>query len=136
MNEKRILWADDDPDDHLLVKECIALLNHDICLIEAFDGEEALDLLREAQPGQLPALIVLDINMPRLNGREAAVQIIEDDRLRNIPLVLFSTSRSTCDEMFCVKHGLPLIYKPWNFQDTVKTIKNLIDRAVTREAGQ
>ena len=95
-----ILLVEDDPGDVLLTKE--ALGNGKVCnnLNVAKDGVEAMEYLRgEGQftDATTPDLILLDLNMPRKDGRETLAEIKADDRLRKIPVVVLTTSDSEQD---------------------------------------
>ncbi|MCC6558719.1 MAG: response regulator [Polyangiaceae bacterium] len=98
-----ILYADDDADDQLLVKEALEesrLLNE---LHFVNDGEELMDYLRRrgeyADPARSPrpGIILLDLNMPRKNGREALAEIKGDPDLRRIPIIVLTTSKAEED---------------------------------------
>lgn len=93
-----ILLADDDPDDRLMTQEALAeshLLNK-LDMVE--DGEHLMDYLRRKgkysgmTDTPLPGLILLDLNMPRKDGREALKEIKADPELRRIPVVVLTTS--------------------------------------------
>lgn len=86
-----VVVADDDEDDKLLIKE--AFSNECQCLKLHFveDGAELLDYLDSQHPVQ-PALIFLDLNMPRMNGAEALERIKKDMRHKDIPIIMFTTS--------------------------------------------
>src|ERR1044072_6451615 len=98
-----LLLAEDDPDDRLLTREALekTRLASDLRCVE--DGEELLDYLRRrgkfADPSQSPrpGLILLDLNMPRKDGREALREIKNDPKLRAIPIVILTTSKSDDD---------------------------------------
>jgi two-component system response regulator len=96
-----ILLADDDPDDALLTREALTELGVQGQLICVKDGAELMEYLEDNQGGDAggtrPDLILLDLNMPRMNGREALVKIKADERFRKIPVVVLSTSRSERD---------------------------------------
>lgn len=85
-----ILLADDDPDDRVLFHEAIRGLPKNFKIIEAGDGQQALDALRNAN--EMPRIIVLDINMPRITGITCAKMIREDKRLKHLPIIMMSTS--------------------------------------------
>ncbi len=90
MNEKTLMIIDDDADDRMLFKEALKeMLPPSICL-EANGGIEALQLLRKAE--QLPDFIFLDINMPRMDGRECLKELKKDAKLTHIPVIMYSTS--------------------------------------------
>src|SRR5688500_8336689 len=113
MNNPTILWVDDDPDDLLLFSEIIQSINKDFHIEEALNGRKALELLQEyKQNNNLPCLIILDINMPELNGKETMVRIKENKDFEGIPIVAFSTSNNEMDRMFFKKYGVEMFTKP------------------------
>jgi len=97
----RILIADDDSDDIQLTKDCLDVNNLPVHVNDVGDGQILLDHLRKmtevANAKELPQLILLDINMPRKNGFEALEELKQNEALRKIPVVIFSTSRATKD---------------------------------------
>lgn len=80
---------DDDKDDRFFFVEALAELDCCSGCIEACDGAAALKILREAQ--QLPDYIFLDVNMPRMNGRECLLEIKKDVKLKDISVIMYST---------------------------------------------
>jgi CheY-like chemotaxis protein len=110
-----VLYADDDRDDIALVEESFSATTSNIELVTAYDGEAALAYLKNLSPLQAdPCLIILDINMPRLNGRETLIRIRQMERFRNIPVVLFTTSSLGQDKLFAEKYNAGFITKPLN----------------------
>lgn len=99
----RILVCDDDPDDRMLIEDSLKESRLANPRDYVADGEELMDYLlhrgRYAGPGgpPLPGLILLDLNMPRKDGREALQEIKANDALRRIPVVILTTSRSEQD---------------------------------------
>jgi CheY-like chemotaxis protein len=131
-----ILMADDDPDDRLLVKDALCECGEEspaadrIRFVE--DGEDLMDYLqrrgRHSDPSHSPRpdLILLDLNMPRKDGREALREIRADEELRNIPVVVFSTSRAETD--ITLVYGLganSFVTKPVAFDLLVNTLSVL-----------
>jgi CheY-like chemotaxis protein len=98
-----ILVADDDPDDRVLLKDALAESRRSHGVHFVADGEEVMDYLRRqgkyAVPGSAPrpGLILLDLNMPKKDGREVLSEIDADPLLRRIPIVVMTTSRSEED---------------------------------------
>ena len=98
-----ILMAEDDSDDRLLVKDAMAecAWQGDLRFVE--NGEELLDYLMrrgaydQSASAPRPGLILLDLNMPRKDGREALREIKADTELRRIPVVIFTTSKADTD---------------------------------------
>ena len=128
-----ILMADDDADDRLLAKDALAecRLAGDLHFVE--NGEELLDFLhRRGQYTQnnapRPSLILLDLNMPRKDGREALREIKTDPALRKIPVVILTTSKADTDIGRIYELGAnSFIAKPVSFDalvDVMKTIKH------------
>jgi two-component system, response regulator len=126
------LMADDDPDDRFLIKEAFqeSLLTNSIYFVE--DGIELLDYLRHngkyANPAEAPTpdLILLDLNMPRKDGREALAEIKSDPLLRYIPVVVLTTSKAEEDIMRSYDIGAAsYITKPVTFDGLVEAIRGL-----------
>lgn len=90
--KKKFLIIDDDEDDRFFFKKAIeGLFNSAVCL-EADEGLDALNQLRKAE--QLPDFIFLDVNMPRMDGKECLQELKKDAKLKNIPVIMYSTSLS------------------------------------------
>ncbi len=127
-----ILMADDDRDDCLLVKDAFVesrLLN-DLRFVE--DGEELMDYLyhrgkyTETDSSPRPGLILLDLNMPRKDGREALEEIKSDSDLRSIPIVVLTTSKQEEDILRSYDVGAnSYITKPVTFKGLVDVMKTL-----------
>jgi CheY-like chemotaxis protein len=127
-----ILMADDDADDRLLTQEALAegILVHDLRFVK--DGDELLAYLRQQgnynspSLAPRPELILLDLNMPRKDGREALAEIKMDPKLRQIPIVVFTTSRAQQDIYQSYDLGAnSFITKPASFADLVALLRSL-----------
>jgi CheY-like chemotaxis protein len=127
-----ILMADDDSDDRMLVKEAFqeSRLNNDIHFVE--DGEQLLDyLFRRGKYANLsgtpyPGLILLDLNMPKKDGREALAEIKAHADLRRIPVVVLTTSRAEEDILRTYDLGAnSFITKPVTFENLVHVVQVL-----------
>ena len=125
-----LLLAEDDPDDCLLVRQALEKSPpiNDLRCVE--DGEELLDYLRRrgkfADPKQSPrpGLILLDLNMPRKDGREALREIKSDPKLRAIPIVVLTTSKSEEDVTRAYNLGVnSYITKPVRFAALVEVMQ-------------
>jgi CheY-like chemotaxis protein len=126
-----ILMADDDDDDYLLTKKALKeskLLN---TLVRVKDGEELIDYLLargtyEGQELARPGVILLDLNMPRMDGREALRVIKSDPTLANIPVVVFTTSKAEEDVYRSYQlGGNSFITKPVTFENLITVMKTL-----------
>ena len=108
-----ILYADDDPDDLELVKDAFDRFSQDVEVLTFANGSEALNYLIGLEEGDpSPCLIILDINMPILNGKEALSHIRAIERYSSIPVVLFTTSSYSSDREFARHHNAGFITKP------------------------
>ena len=132
MNPIIILLADDDPDDRQLTQDAFAesRLANDLRCVE--DGQELLDYLRREGRFQgsgdapRPGLILLDLNMPRMDGREALQAIKADPGLRSIPIVVLTTSKSEEDVFRSYDLGVnSFITKPVSFEGLVDVVRVL-----------
>ncbi|MFT5366633.1 MAG: chemotaxis family two-component system response regulator Rcp1 [Candidatus Latescibacterota bacterium] len=121
----RILLVDDNEDDVLLTKEAFKEANITSEFLVAQDGVEALSTLRQPNIKQ-PDMILLDLNMPRKNGRETLAELKNDPLLKRIPVVVLTTSSSEDDINSAYDlHANSFITKPTDFDVFVNTVKNL-----------
>ena len=128
-----ILMADDDADDRLLAKDALNECKITNALHFVENGEELLDYLRqEGKYASLantprPGLILLDLNMPRKDGREALQEIKADPRLRSIPVVVLTTSKAETDISRIYELGAnSFITKPVSFDALIKVMSDLV----------
>lgn len=128
MNQNHtILCADDDEDDIQLLQEAIKEADGRYRLVKAHDGVDALKQLHDMnEKGMLPCLVVLDINMPKMDGRKTFLSIREHEAYADIPVVIFSTSSSPLDKMFFAKKNVEYITKPVNYNFLVEVAKKLL----------
>jgi CheY-like chemotaxis protein len=124
-----ILIADDDADDCLLVQEALRESSQPHALRIVRDGQQLLDYLRQQAefasetPTPRPDLILLDLKMPRKDGREALAELKADRRLRSIPIVVLTTSTARDDISFCYRMGVnSYLTKPSTFRGLVDLI--------------
>ena len=127
-----ILLAEDDPDDRLMATEALEenRLANDLHTVE--DGEQLMDYLyhrgkyTELENWSLPGLILLDLNMPKKDGREALKEIKADPNLRRIPIVVLTTSKAEEDIYRTYDLGVnSFITKPVSFESLVSIMKTL-----------
>lgn len=85
-----IFYADDDAEDREIFCDAIQQINPAIKVVLSKDGQEALEIL--SVQSQAPDYIFLDINMPRMNGIECLTKLKSDDRLKSIPVIIYSTT--------------------------------------------
>jgi CheY-like chemotaxis protein len=127
-----ILMADDDSDDRLLTKRALeaSRVVNDLRFVE--DGEELMDYLlqrggyADSDAAPRPGLILLDLNMPRKDGREALAEIKKDPALHRIPVVVMTTSKAEEDVLRSYDLGAnSYITKPVTFERLVELMKTL-----------
>ncbi len=124
---RKILHIDDDADDQQLLRIAINSIDGDSEIIEAGDGAEGiaqLNIMKEKN--DLPCLIVLDINMPKINGRDACLQIKKDTVLAHIPMIIFSTSNSKLNKLFFEDKNVEYITKPTDFDVLVSIATKML----------
>jgi len=126
-----ILIAEDDADDRLLAQEALqeSRLVNELYFVQ--DGEELLDYLRhqgkyQEQAAPRPGVILLDLNMPRKDGREALTEIKKDADLRRIPVVVMTTSKAEEDILRSYDLGVnSFIIKPVTFEGLVEVMRTI-----------
>lgn len=127
MKNQHILWADDDTDDLMLMREVLHELGNNYQISEVHNGQEALDYLAKAKAkNHLPCLIILDMNMPVLDGKETLSHIRKDAELENVPVVFFTTSNSMLDKLYCQRHHVEMITKPPKFESLKEAVQKLL----------
>lgn len=126
-----ILMADDDPDDRLLAEEALEESKLPYELTFVGDGVELMDYLRATgtyagRTSPLPGVILLDLNMPRMDGREAILALKSDPALRRIPVVVMTTSQSEEDILRTYDLGVnSFIIKPVSFDRLVEVMRTI-----------
>ena len=120
---KVILYVEDDADDREFLCEAIAKQNSEVKVILAENGLQALDHLCELKEtnSQLPDLIVLDLNLPFLDGMETFERIKEDKALQKVPIIVFSSSARPADKALFNSLGIEFFTKPsdMSYFDTI-----------------
>jgi CheY-like chemotaxis protein len=128
MKSRYIIFADDDADDLELITGFFKQYNKDVHVLTFRDGKEVIKFLGDfALNNSSPKLIVLDINMPRLNGKDTLVEIRKKPGFRNIPVVMYTTSSSGVDEEFCRQMGASWVTKSSSIDGVRQTAKILAD---------
>lgn len=128
MQSFKILLADDDPEDRAIIQDALEILHAGDVIEFAENGERALQLLSaHHQNGSLPALVVLDLNMPRMNGTLTLEYIKKDDRFKLLPVVIYSTSINPLEKEKCMELGAhSYITKPISFKESLETARKLL----------
>lgn len=123
-----VLYADDDYDDLELVIEAFALYANNVEVVTARDGSQALSYLHQlTDEDAKPCLIILDINMPVINGKEVLRKLRDHVHFESIPVVLFTTSSQPQDEQFALKYNAGFVTKPLDVSQMEKITDLFID---------
>ena len=116
-----ILLAEDDEDDYLILRDAFGECPLDVELARVRDGEELLEYLEKAP--LLPSIILLDLNMPRKDGREALKEIKSNEKWRHIPVVALTTSNMQSDVRHVYQLGAAnFIRKPSSYSEMLRAI--------------
>lgn len=123
-----VLYADDDPDDIELVREAFSIYSRSIELLTFRDGIEMLSYIESINPFQAaPCLFIIDINMPRLNGKETLRRLRSFEEFSEVPAVLFTTSTLPWDESFARNFNAGFVTKPLHTNQVHQIIDQIID---------
>ena len=115
---KFILLGEDDVDDEELLKEVFATIDESFSLLFVNNGRKLLSAIQHLPDHHLPCLIVLDYNMPELNGADMLRELKKDGRFDKIPKIIWSTSGSPTYKTTCLELGAcDYIIKPTNIKD-------------------
>jgi CheY-like chemotaxis protein len=122
-----ILITDDDSEDREILRTAITEIDPQIRIIEVGDGNHAMKWLAKKK-ASLPDLILMDINMPLKDGFQTLREIKKDDALRDIPVVMYSTSSSAKDMTNSTALGAKhFLVKPDNFEQLLVILQPVID---------
>jgi len=126
----QLLIVEDNPYDLELARAALDLSDVRCQLSVAQDGQEALDLLRRGEP--LPDLVLLDLNMPRVDGHQVLAAVKGGPALRGVPVVVFTTSDEQDDRAAAATAGADdYVLKPESFSDLIATLNMLGRRWLT-----
>jgi DNA-binding response OmpR family regulator len=123
-----VVYADDDQDDLELVRDAFALYAQDVDVVSFPDGSSALNYL-ESLTGidGSPCLVILDINMPGLNGKDVLVKLRQKEKFEQLPVVLFTTSSQSQDKQFADRYNAGFMTKPLDIRQMEIITEKFID---------
>jgi CheY-like chemotaxis protein len=122
-----ILLGEDDIDDEELLKEVFATIDESINLLFVNNGRGIISTLDEIEDGHLPCLVILDYNMPTLNGAEILKELQDRQRYQHIPKLIWSTSASNTYKKSCLALGAKdYVIKPTNMEDLKKVVQHML----------
>lgn len=131
MTGPEVLLVDDSPADLDLTREGLSRIHQAFHVNSVSDGAEAMSYLRREgkyQEASPPDLIVLDLNLPRKDGREVLCELKRDRRLTSIPVVIFTTSLASSDINHSYSHGANCyLHKPGNYPDYAAAVESMAD---------
>ena len=120
----KVLFIEDDMIESMKMQRAVSKFQYNHTIIEAKNGEEALGILEQPD---LPDLIFLDLNMPRMSGIEFLSILKSDDRLKYLPTVILTTSENRADLLECFKLGIAgYVIKPLKYEDYESKIKKVL----------
>lgn len=124
---KLLLCIEDDEDDCAWIHEAAIEVDPDLIFVHKENGKQAMWFLNELKANsRYPCLILLDINMPIMDGKETLAAIKSDPKLKQIPVVVFTTSNSKADQQFCELHGAEFISKPEKVAELKKKVNQVV----------
>lgn len=122
-----IFLTDDDPDDQMLFQEALAEADPTVQYSSAHDGVDALEKLQTATT--FPDLVFLDVNMPKMNGIDCLKELQKSERLRSIPVIMYSTSSYYKKE--CLDNGAAdYIEKLDDYQKLCTTLRQILSKGL------
>lgn len=126
-NNRTIIFGEDDIDDIDFLKETFSVLDNSFDLLFIDKGRKLLAKLEALADNELPCLLVLDYNMPELNGAEILEHLKLNDRYNPIPKIIWSTSGSDTYKNKCLELGaVDYVIKPDNVKDFVETVRFML----------
>ena len=129
-SNKRVLYADDDLDDKAWVSEAGKSMDYPMHIDFVENGKQVLSYLEECAAGSMPGAIILDLNMPALDGRQTLKRLKETPDYQDIPVIIVTTSASKMDQDMCKRLGAALyLTKPDTYtgwQDILKQLQPLV----------
>jgi len=135
LREIDVLLVEDDPGDVLLIKEAFADNKVRNRLHVVSDGVEAIEFLRKLEghaDAPTPDLVLLDLNLPRKDGREVLAEVKADEDLRQIPIVVLTTSKAEEDVLRSYKlHANAYVTKPVDFDRFIEVVRQIDEFFVT-----
>lgn len=129
---RSFLLVDDDIDDVLIFQETLKKIDESIHFFYVSNGKEAIDFLTE-HAGHLPQIIFLDINMPKMDGKECLKLIKQDENLKHLPVIMYTTSSQSKDiEEAMMGGALCFITKPSGINELRTLLTAIVKTPVSR----
>lgn len=122
-----LLYAEDDLDDFESLKDAIGQLTDNAELLQAKNGTEVITMLENELVDDLPCIIILDLNMPIMSGKEVLTWLKKEDRFKDIPIMVFTTSSREEDVKLCQVHKCTFFRKPTLYRDLLHIAQTMLD---------
>lgn len=122
-----ILYAEDDQDDFEILKDALAQQTDQFVLKQAQNGTEVLSYLKQNPP---PGLVVLDLNMPIMDGKQTLKWLKEHPDYKNVPVMIFTTSSREDDLKLCKSHDCTFFRKPTLYRDLLHVVQIMLQMCV------
>ncbi|OLY91068.1 Response regulator receiver domain-containing protein [Cnuella takakiae] len=127
MTKSTIVYADDDLDDLFIVEQAFAPFADQINLVHVPDGHVALKTLKKlCADGDEPCLVLLDMNMPVMDGRQTLMEMRRLEQLCNIPVAIFTTSSSISDQRFAQEWNARYFTKPLAYEELQQLARTFV----------
>jgi len=127
LNTPFLLYAEDDDDDFESLEDALQQLTDKYQLVQAKNGTEVISVLQKNFFQKLPCLIVLDLNMPIMDGKEVLLWLKEEELYKNIPVMVFTTSSREEDVKLCQTHNCTFFRKPTLYRDLLHVAQTMLD---------
>jgi len=126
-NTPFLLYAEDDDDDFESLEDALQQLTDKYQLVQAKNGTEVISVLQKNFFQKPPCLIVLDLNMPIMDGKEVLLWLKEEELYKNIPVMVFTTSSREEDVKLCQTHNCTFFRKPTLYRDLLHVAQTMLD---------
>ena len=121
-----ILYVDDDEDDRMLLEDTFHMVVPDYKVETVQSGFEVMDYLKNNN-NHLPCLLIVDLNMPIMTGKDVIHQLKTDSQYKDLQIVAFTTSSDPNDKADCARYGVDMITKPLNLREFEKAASRLAE---------
>ncbi|MGC1241917.1 MAG: response regulator [Chryseosolibacter sp.] len=129
-----ILYVDDDLDDRFIISEVFKEIDPSINCLTVCDGRQAIDFLNNSGP--MPDYIFLDINMPVMDGKECLVELKQNKKFKEIPVIIYSTTNDPTEIKSFYRLGAScFMHKPNTFRQLHNMLHGFLDRARDGHSG-
>ena len=127
-----ILYAEDDLDDFEALREALDQVSHAYDLVQARNGTEVLSFLEE-KDNLLPGLVVLDLNMPVMDGKQTLQWLKQNPLYKNIPVMIFTTSSHEEDIKLCKNYECTFFRKPTLYRDLLHIVQTMLQMCTLKQ---